>query len=150
MKALSRNHGEPTMKRPISLTITAAVWFSIGLLGLLNNCWQRHGVELPDSNLVNMVIGVGLWQGWRLCHWLAVFFSTLGFIVMALGMPWVLGHADEMVYVYPMTLLRDQRPHEMMSRFGMLAYLVIGLWVTGWTMMILRRAEVRRFFAAKW
>ena len=137
------------MKRPKSLTIAAAVWFIVGLLGVLGNTVRAHGVQIPDANLFTLLIGVGLWKGWRLCHWLALFMATLGFFVMALGTPWALCHTEEMVYSYPVSLLIDQRPHEVMSFLGVMSYLAVGLFATGWMVMVLRRAEVRRFFYGK-
>jgi hypothetical protein len=133
------------MKRPGVLTIAGAIWFIVGMLGVLGGAGQ-HGVQFPDGNMLNMLVGFGLWRGWRLCRLYAVFMCGFGFLMMVAGTPWALCHTEEMVYHYPVTLAIDQRPHDMMSFIGVFSYLAIGMFATGWMWTVLRRPDVRQFF----
>lgn len=137
------------MKRPISLTIVGTVWFLIGVLGVVGNTMQGHGLQIPDGNFFNIFVGVGLLNGWRICRWYALFVTGFAFIFSALFVPWALCNTSELVYRFPFELAIDQRPHQLVSPFVVVLYLAIFLFVSGWTFFVLKREDVRDFFTQR-
>lgn len=136
------------MKRPTSLTIIGVVWFSIGLLGMVGNSVQEHGVQIPDGNFINLLVGVGLLKGWRICRWYALFVTGFTFAMMVLCAPWALLNSGRMALNFP-ALIVDDRPHETMS-FGCVALVLMSyLILAGWSFWVLRRNDVREFFTPR-
>ncbi len=134
------------MKRPISLTIIGVAWFLFGLLGAVNEAMQTHGFAIPGTNFINLLIGVGLLNGWRICRWYALLMTGLAFIFTLIFTPWMFFHTDELVYQFPVSLLRDQRPHEPQSLAVIILFLLTYLIFSGWSFWILKRNDVRGFF----
>jgi hypothetical protein len=134
------------MKRPISLTIVGTVWFLIGVLGAVNDAIQTHGFEIPGANFINLLVGVGLLNGWRMCRWYALFVTGFAFVFLMLFASWAFCNISELVYRFPLGLLRDQRPHELVSAIVVVLFIATGLLFSGWTFLVLKREEVREYF----
>jgi hypothetical protein len=137
------------MKRPSSLTIIGVVYFSVGLLGMVGNSVQEHGLQIPDGNFINLFVGVGLLKGWRICRWYALFCAGLAFGIALIFIPWALCHTGELVYHFPISLMRDQRSHESESLAVIVLFLFSYLIFSGWSFWILKRNDVRNFFAPR-
>ena len=137
------------MKRPISLTIVGATWFLIGVLGMVGNAFQEHGVKIPDGNFFNIFVGIGLLSGWRICRWYALFVTGFAFVLLALFLPWAFCNTNELVYRFPFELARDQRPHQLVSLFIVVLYFAFFLFASGWTFLVLKRNDVRNFFTPR-
>lgn len=136
------------MKRPISLTIVGAAWFLIWLFGAVSDAIQTHGFAIPGPNFINLLVGVGLLNGWRICRWYALFVTGCSFAFLAFFLPWALCNTGELVYRFPFELLRDQRPHESVSPIVVVLFIATGLFFSGWTFLALKREAVRKFFAS--
>jgi hypothetical protein len=137
------------MKRPSSLTIIGAVWFLMGVLGAVNDAIQGHGFAIPGTNFINLFVGVGLLKGWRICRWYALFAAGAAFVIALAFFPWALCHTEELAYHFPISLMRDQRPHESESLAVIVLFLFTYLFVSGWSFWILKRDDVRDFFAPR-
>jgi hypothetical protein len=135
------------MKRPPALTIVGAMWFLLGFSGLMVKALQTSAVEVPDSNWLIMLAGVGLWRGWRLARWYALVVAGVCFASAVLFGPWMLMNASEIVYQFPTSLYLDQRPHELMALPLLLLLMAGYLGFTGWSFWVLKRSDVREFFA---
>ena len=136
------------MKRPILLTVLGAAWFLIGLLGTVGDALEGRGLEIPGTNLISLLVGVGLLNGWRLARWYALFVSGAAFVLMLIFAPWALMNPGEIVFKFP-ALLRDQRPHELVSMVVLVSVLLVYLLAWGWSLWVLSRRDVREFFAKK-
>ena len=134
------------MKRPISLTIVGVVWFLIGALGVAGNSVQERGLQIPDANFINLFIGIGLLRGWQICRWYALFAAGIAFGIALFFVPWALCNTGELVYHFPISLMRDQRPHELESLTVIVLFLFSYLFFSGWSFWILKRNDVRDFF----
>ena len=137
------------MKRPISLTIVGVAWFLIGLFGTVSDAIQTHGFAIPGTNLINLLVGVGLLKGWRICRWYALFVTGLALVFALAFVPWAFCHTGELVYRFPIALMVDQRPHALESLMVIVLYLVTYLVVSGWSFWVLKREDVRMFFAPR-
>ncbi len=137
------------MKRPTSLTIIGVVWFLMGLFGMVGNSVQEHGLQIPDGNFINLFVGFGLLKGWRICRWYALFFAGIGFVSALIFVPWALCHTGEMVYNFPVSLMRDQRPHEPESLAAIGLFLFTYLIFSGWSFWVLKQNNVRDFFTPR-
>ena len=137
------------MKRPISLTIVGTAWFLIALSGAVSDAIQGHGLEIPGTNFINLMIGVGLLNGWRICRWYALFVIGFAFVFSALFVPWALCNTSELVYRFPFELARDQRPHQLVPPFVVVLYLANFLFVSGWTFFVLKREDMHDFFTQR-
>ena len=147
-KVKSRANPETKMKRPILLTILGTAWFLIGLLGAVGDALQGRGLEIPGTNFINLLVGVGLLNGWRLARWYALFVSGAAFVFTLPFAPWALMNSGEIVFKFP-ALLRDQRPHELVSLVVLVSVLLVYLLASGWSLWVLSRSDVREFFAKK-
>ena len=137
------------MKKPTSLTIIGVVWFLIGLFGAINEAIYTHGFTIPGTNFINLLVGVGLLKGWRICRWYALFCAGLAFGFALLFIPWALCHTGELVYHFPISLMRDQRPHESESLAMIVLFLFAYLIFSGWSFWVLKRNDVRNFFTLR-
>jgi len=136
------------MKRPTSVTIIGVVWFSIGLLGMVGNSVKEHGLQIPDSNFINLLVGVGLLSGWRICRWYALFVTGCTFAMVILCAPWALLNSGRMALNFP-ALIIDDRPHEIMALWLVALILLSYLILSGWSFWVLKRSEVREFFTPR-
>jgi hypothetical protein len=137
------------MKRPISLTVVALVWFSMGLLGMVGDIVQNNGLHIPNSNFITILVGVGLLRGWRICRWYALFVTGITFVFMVPSAVWAIFNSGELVYHFPFAMMRDQRPHEATSLGIIILFFVSGLIISGWMFWILMRRDVRELFQQK-
>jgi hypothetical protein len=137
------------MKRPISLTIVGTAWFLIGLLGAVSEAIQTHGFTIPGNNFINLFVGVGLLKGWRICRLYAFFVTGITFVFMLPFAVWAVFNSGELVYRFPIELMRDQRPHESTSLATIILFFVSGLIISGWMFYVLNRQDVREFFQHK-
>jgi len=137
------------MKRPISLTIVGTVWFLIGVLGAVNDTIQTHGFVIPGTNFINLFVGVGLLKGWRICRWYALFAAGIAFGIALIFVPWALFNTEELVYHFPISLMRDQRPHQLESLMVIVLFLFSYLIFSGWSFWVLKRNDVREFFSPR-
>jgi hypothetical protein len=136
-------------KRPVSLTIVGTVWVLMGLLGVVGNITRHHGLQMPDSNFLNILAGFGLLNYWRIARWYALVVAGFTFLFMLPFVPWALMNSTEWVFQFPYTLLRDQRPHEPMSTALLCAILMAYLFFSGWSFWGLSRNDIRELFARK-
>jgi hypothetical protein len=139
------------MRRPISLTIVGVVWLLVGLLGVIGNEIQNHGLQFPDPNYLIILAGVGLLNHSRLARWYVLYVSALALIVMLSFLPWALMNAGKIkiTFQFPITLFPDQRPHEPIGLVLLVTVSMAYLMFSGWTFWVLSRANVREFFAKK-
>ena len=137
------------MKRPTSLTIIGVVWFLIGLSGMVGNSFQEHGTQIPDSHFITLLVGFGLLKGWRICRWYALFVAGIAFIFALVFIPWALCHTCELVYHFPFSLMRDQRPHQLESLAVIVLFLFSYLSFSGWSFLVLKRSDVREYFTPR-
>ena len=139
------------MRRPISLTIVGVVWLLVGLLGVIGNEIQNHGLQFPDPNYLIILAGVGLLNHSRLARWYVLYVSVLTFIVMLAFLPWALMNAGKIkiTFQFPIMLFPDQRPHEPVGLALLVVVLMAYLVFSGWTFWVLSRADVRELFAKK-
>ncbi len=137
------------MKRPTSLTIVGAVWFLIGLFSVINEGMQTHGLTIPGTNFINLMVGFGLLKGWRICRWYALFVAGIAFVFAVFFIPWALCNTGELVYQFPVSLVRDQRPHEFESLTVIVLFLFSYLIFSGWSFLVLKRSDVREFFTPR-
>jgi cytosine/uracil/thiamine/allantoin permease len=145
------------MKRQILLTIVGVVWLLVGLLGVIGNETQNHGLQIPHTNYLiipNYLIilaGVGLLKHSRLARWYVLYLSVLTFIVMLAFLPWALMNAGKIkiTFQFPIMLFPDQRPHEPVGLALLVVVLMAYLVFSGWTFWVLSRADVRELFAKK-
>ena len=118
------------------------------MLGAVNESIQTHGFAIPGANFINLLIGVGLLKGWRICRWYAllVFGSALLFALpMAV---WSAFNSGKIVFQFPSVLI-DDLPHAIVPTYvtvmAMIGYIVI----SAWAVWVLMRRDVRKFFQDK-
>jgi hypothetical protein len=134
------------MKRPISLTIVAVVWFSMGVLGVVVDEIYGRGLQIPNINLVSILVGIGLLSGWRICRWYAVFATGFTCVFILPFALWAFWNADELVYQFPFTWIIDQRPHATTLLVVIVLFILSQLVLAGWSFLVLKRRKVREFF----
>lgn len=136
------------MKRPISLTIVGAVWFLFGVFGLVSDAIKGHGLEIPGTHFINLLVGAGLLNGWRICRWYALFVSGLAFLFALPMTVWAFFNSEKIVFQFPAILI-DDRPHAILPLslvvLAMISYVVISAWVF-WVLM---RRDVQELFQRK-
>jgi hypothetical protein len=137
------------MKRPTSLTIVGAVWFLIGLSGAINEVINTHGMKMPGTNFINLFVGVGLLEGWRICRWYSLFVAGIAFGTALIFVPWALCNTGELVFHFPISLMRDQRPHAVESFALIFLFVFSCLIFSGWSFLVLKRPDVREFFTPR-
>jgi hypothetical protein len=137
------------MKRPILLTIVGTAWFLIALSGAISEAIQTHGLTIPGSNFINLLIGFGLLKGWRICRLYAFFVTGITFLVMLPFAVWAIFNSGELIYHFPFAMMRDQRPHEATSLATIILFFASGLIISGWMFYVLNRQDVREFFQRK-
>jgi hypothetical protein len=136
------------MKKPISLTIVGTAWFLIGMLGAVNDAIQTHGFVIPGTNFINLMIGVGLLKGWRICRWYALFVVGLA-LLFALPMTvWAFFNSDRIVFQFPAVLI-DDRPHAIVPLFLVILAMISYVAISAWVVWVLMRRDVRDFFQRK-
>jgi hypothetical protein len=136
------------MKRPISLTIVGAGWFLIGLFGAVNEGIHTHGFAIPGTNFINLLVGVGLLIGWRICRWYALFVAGCTFAFVLAFLPWALLNTGRLQFNFPALLVQDGS-HEAISAMAIALIMTSYLVLSGLVVLVLRRQDVREYFAPR-
>jgi hypothetical protein len=136
------------MKRPISLTIVGTAWFLIGVFGAVDDAIQTHSFAIPGTNFINLLVGVGLLKGWRICRWYALFVFGSA-LIFALPMTvWAVFNSDRIVFQFPAVLI-DDRPHAIVPLFLVVLAMIGYIAISAWVVWVLMRRDVREFFPGK-
>ena len=136
------------MKKPISLTIIGMVWFLIGVFGAVNDAIQTHGFAIPGTNFINLLIGVGLLKGWRICRWYALFVSGLTLLFAVPMTVWAVFNSNKIVFHFPAILI-DDRSHAIIPMFLVILVMISYVWIAAWIFWVLMRRDVRELFERK-
>jgi hypothetical protein len=136
------------MKKPITLTILGTAWFLIALSGAVCEAIKTHGFAIPGTNFINLLVGVGLLKGWRICRCYALFVSGLAFLFALPMTVWAIFNSDRIVFQFPAVLI-DDRPHAIVPSFLVVLALIGYAVVSAWVVWVLMRRDVRELFQAK-
>jgi hypothetical protein len=136
------------MKRPITLTIVGMAWFLIGLSGAISEAMQTHGLAIPGANFINILVGVGLLKGWRICRWYALFVCGLTFLFALPMTVWAVFNSNKIVFHFPEVLI-DDRPHAIAPLFLVVLVMMSYVAIAAWMFWVLMRPDIRELFQRK-
>lgn len=136
------------MKRPVPLTIIATLWFIIGVCGVMVDQLRNHRLDLMNSHVLNILVGIGLLSYWRIARWYALVMAGCTFVFILVGMPWMIFDWKELAFDFP-SILIDQRPHATVPLIIVISILLTYLAVSGSCFWVLSRRETRELFAQK-
>lgn len=82
--------GNDKSDRPLFVSIVAALYIVLGVVGIIGGV-ATFSAPGAVPGIIALVIGIGLWQGWKIFWYLGVIFGLIYLIMSIFALPAAVG-----------------------------------------------------------